>query len=144
MIVRRGPAAVLSLALSLAAVAMAPTATAVEGGPAKDDHVSLRSALAKDGAPCSHHSRARLRVVSEDDGVLLASGRVWTRGTNRWSWRFMHNADLSAHGKVKARPGKGEAFQVTRSMVNLVGPDHFVFRATNLKSGEICRVDVFY
>jgi hypothetical protein len=29
-------------------------------------------------------------------------------------------------------------------MVNLIGPDHFVFRAKNLKDGEVCRVDVFY
>jgi hypothetical protein len=123
---------------------MAPNAVAVEGGPAKDGHVSQRSSPVKDSAPCADGSRVRLKIVSEDDGVLIATGTVWTQGTDRWAWRFMHNSDLSAHGQVKAHPGKGPAFQVTRSMVNLIGPDHFVFRAENLKSGEVCRVDVFY
>lgn len=144
MIVRRGPAAVLSLSLGLAALAMAPTATATEGGPAKGDHVNLRTAPVKDGARCTDLSRSRLRVVSDDDGVLLATGMVWTQGTDRWAWRFLHNSDLSARGEAKAHSGKGLAFQVTRSMVNLIGPDHFVFRARNHTDGEVCRVDVFY
>jgi len=144
MIVRRGPAAVLSLSLGLAAVAVAPSATAVEGGPAEGGRVSPRSAPVKDTDPCSDESRTRLRITSDDSGVLLARGIVWTQGTDRWSWRFLHNSDLSAHGVAKAHPGKGQAFQVTRSMVNLIGPDHFVFRAENLKDGEVCRVDVFY
>ena len=144
MIVRRGPAAALSLALSLAALAMAPSATAVDGGSAEGDHVSARSAPVKDTKPCSDGSRTRLRIVSRDDGVLLAAGMVWTQGTDRWSWRFKHNSDLSAHGVVKARAGTGQAFRVARRMVNLIGPDHFVFRAKNLSDGETCRVDVFY
>lgn len=143
MIVRRGPAAVLSLGLGLAALSMGP-ATAVEGGPVKGDHVNQRSAAVKDTDSCSDQSTTRLRVGSEDSGVLVATGTVWTQGTDRWSWRFMHNSDLSAHGVAKAHRGKREAFQVTRSMVNLIGPDHFVFRAKNLKTDEVCRVDVFY
>jgi len=143
MIVRRGAAVVLSLGLGLAATAMAP-ATAVEGGPVKGGHVSQRTAPVKDTAPCSLQSTTRLRVSSEDSGVLVATGMVWTQGTDRWSWRFMHNSDLSAHGVAKAHRGKGQAFQVTRSMVNLIGPDHFVFRAKNVKDDEVCRVDVFY
>lgn len=143
MIVRRGAAVVLSLGLGLAASAMAP-ATAVEGGPVKGGHVSARTAPAKDTEPCSVQARTRLRVSSEDSGVLVATGLVWTEDTDRWSWRFMHNSDLSARGVAKASPGKGLAFQVTRSMVNLIGPDHFVFRAKNRKNDEVCRVDVFY
>ena len=144
MIVRRGLAAVLSLGLGAAVLTMASTATAGEGGPAKDGHVSARSAPVKDSAPCADVSRTRLRIVSDDDGVLDATGIVWTPGTDRWTWRFMHNSDLSARGEAKAHPGKGPAFQVTRSMVNLIGPDHFVFRAKNLVDDEVCRVDVFY
>ena len=143
MTVRHGPAVVLSLGLGLAALTMAQ-ATAVEGGPVKDGHVSQRSAPAKDTDPCSRQSTTRLRIDSEDSGVLVATGMVWTQGTDRWSWRFMHNSDLSARGVAKAHPGKGQAFQVTRSMVNLIGPDHFVFRAKNLQDSEVCRVDVFY
>jgi hypothetical protein len=143
MIVRRGPAVVLSLGLGLAACAMAP-ASAGEGGPVKGGHVSQRVEPAKDTETCARQSTTRLRVASQDSGVLVATGMVWTQGTDRWSWRFMHNSDLSARGVAKAHPGKGQAFQVTRSMVNLIGPDHFVFRAKNRKDGEVCRVDVFY
>src|SRR3569833_4489711 len=112
MIVRRGAAVVLSLGLGLAATVMAP-ATAVEGGPVKGGHVSQRTAQAKDTEPCSVQGTTRLRVASQDSGVLVATGMVWTQGTDRWSWRFMHNSALSARGVAKAHPGKGQAFQVT-------------------------------
>lgn len=131
MIVRRGPAVVLSLALMLAGVLGAPAANA-------------RASAVKDSASCSGHSTVRLRVVSEDDGVLRATGTVFAPGTDLWSWRFKHNDDVSAHGTVRAHRGPKRAFQVTRSMVNLIGPDHFVFWAENLADGEVCRVDVFY
>jgi hypothetical protein len=144
MIVRRALVALLSLGLSATTIAMAPSAGAVDPRSATDGHARRASAPTKDTEPCSGRSTTRLRVVSEDSGVLLARGMVWTDGTDKWSWRFKHNADVSAHGTVKAHPGRQRAFQVTRSMVNLIGPDHFVFRAENLASGEVCRVDVFY
>src|SRR3569833_2591880 len=58
MIVRRGAAVVLCLGLGLAATVMAP-ATAVEGGPVKGGHVSLRTAQAKDTEPCSVQGTTR-------------------------------------------------------------------------------------
>ncbi len=145
MIVRRRPAAMLGLGLSLAVLAVTPSASAEEDGPAKDDRASVRTAPTKDTDPCSEQSTTRLRVESEDDGVLRATGTVWTTGTARWDWRFKHNADLSARGAARAHQGGGRrVFHVTRKMVNLMGPDHFVFRAKNGTNGEVCRVDVFY
>ena len=145
MIVRRGPAAVvLCLALSVIGLATAPAAVAGGDPSAKGGHVALVISPIQDDAACSAGSRARLRVASKDNGVLVATGMVWAKGTDRWSWKFKHNSDVSAHGVTKAHRGSGRAFQVRRTMVNLIGPDHFVFRAENLANGETCRVDVFY
>lgn len=159
MIVRREPARLshlrllrlrlsqlsLGLVLSLTALTtVTPGAAAGDGRPAEDAQMSHRSSPAKDTNRCSGDSRTRLRVVSDENGVLLATGMVWTDGKSRWAWRFKHNSDLSARGVTKANPGKRAAIRVRRSMVNLIGPDHFVFRAKNLADGEVCRVDVFY
>ena len=146
MIVRRGPAAVaLSLALSTVGFVTAPTAVAAGDPSAQDGQAALvTTAPVKNTAACSDGSRVRLQVSSQDDGVLVAQGIVWTDGTNKWRWQFKHNSDVSAHGTSKASRGKGRAFQVRRTMVNLVGPDHFVFRAENLATGEVCRVAVYY
>ena len=145
MIVRRGPAAVaLTLGLSMVGLVTAPAAVAAGDPSAQDGHVALVAPPVKNTVSCSDDSRVRLQVSSQDDGVLVAQGMVWTEGTNKWQWQFKHNSDVSAQGTSKASRGKGRAFQVRRTMVNLVGPDHFIFRAENLATGEVCRVGVYY
>lgn len=146
MTVRRGPAIVLSLGLSAAAFAMAPTAIANDGRPAKDGQVVSGTAVAeaKDTDPCSAASKTRLRVETNEDGVMVATGMVWSDDGNLWDWRFKHNDDLSARGEIRADEDRDRSFKVTRNMVNLIGPDYIVFRAQNEANDEVCRVDLYY
>ena len=160
MIVRRGPAVVLSLALSAAAFAMAPTAMADDGGAAKDVRVSPRLPVGRDISDrvpagyafdgevetddCDQGSRVRVKVDTADDGHLVAAGIVFSDDGHVWSWKFKHNDDVSASGEVRADDDENKSFKIVRTMVNFVGPDSVVFRAEDQVSGEICKVDIYY
>lgn len=127
MFVRRSPAIVLSLALSAAALVLAPWAQASDGGTVKDDD------------PCSASSTNRLRVSLDDDGRLQVIGVVWSDDDDFWQWRFKHNGDVSAAGSVKANDDASRSFRIVRTMVDLPGTDGISFRAENQRTGEVCR-----
>ena len=127
MFVRRSPAIVLSLALSAAALALAPWAQASDGGTVKDDD------------PCSAGSTNRLRVSLDDDGRLQVVGVVWSDDDDFWQWKFKHNGDVSAAGSVKANDDTNRSFRIVRTMVDLAGTDGILFRAENQRTGEVCR-----
>ena len=129
MFVRRSPAIVLSLALSAAALALAPWAQASDGGTVKDDD------------PCSAGSTNRLRVSLDDDGRLQVVGVVWSGDDDYWQWKFKHNGDVSASGAVKANDNDdaSRSFRIVRTMVDLAGTDGITFRAENQNTGEVCR-----
>lgn len=131
MIVRRGLAIVLSLALSAAALALAPGAMAGDGEPAQD----------KD--PCEKTATVKLRVTPGDNGRFEAVGVVWTDDDDTWDWKMKHDGEVSADGSVKAEPGAGKSFKVTRSMINWPHEtDRFVFRAENRRTNEVCRAEL--
>jgi hypothetical protein len=160
MIVRRGPAVVLSLGLSAAAFAMAPTAIADDGGPAKDAPVSERIPIGRDisakvpagytfdgdaeSEACGQGSRVKVKVDTADDGHLVAAGIVFSDDGHLWSWKFKHNDDVSADGEVRADDDQNKSFKIVRTMVNFVGPDSVMFRAEDEASGEVCKVDIYY
>ena len=129
---RRGPAIVLSLVLSAAALVVAPGAMASDGGTAKDTD------------PCEKASKVKVRVDPYGDDRFEVTGIVYSSDDDTWSWRFKHEEDISAKGEAKADgDGEGRSFKVVRTMVNFPGAtDHIVFRAENENTGEVCRVDV--
>lgn len=131
MIVRRGLAIVLSLVLSAAALALAPSATAGDGEPAKDIN------------PCSSGATVKLRVAISDNARLLAAGTVWSNDDDTWSWKFKHDGDVSFDGDVQAKD-EDKSFKIVRKMVDFSGPDTIVFRAENNSTGEVCRVEVTF
>lgn len=149
MIVRRGPAIVLSLALSAAALAVAPSATAGDGGPAKDIGAGVPRGFeftdpATDKSSCEKaSSRAKLKVDADADGRLIVAGIVWSDDSDVWDWRLKHNDDLSDKGDVQAKDAD-KSFKIVRTMVNFNGPDYVVFRAQNTVTGEVCRADLYY
>lgn len=133
MFVRRGLAIVLSLVLSAAALALAPSATAGDGEPAKD----------KD--PCEKSSTVKLRVTPQDDGRFEVVGIVWTEDDDTWDWKMKHEGEVSADGSVKADPGADKSFKITRMMINWPDEtDSFVFRAQNRRTDEVCRASLVY
>lgn len=131
MTVRRGPAIVLSLVLSAAALAFAPSAVAGDGGTVKDVD------------SCSSSSTVKLKVTTIDNGRLEVTGVVWSDDEDVWDWRFKHNADDSAEGTVRAKDAD-RSFKIVRTMVNLDGPDSIVFRAQNRRTDEVCRASLYY
>ena len=131
MFVRRRLATVLTLGVSAAALVLAPSATAGGGEPATD----------KD--PCEKSSTVKLRVTPQDDGRFEVVGIVWSDDDDIWDWKMKHEGDVSAEGDVKAKDAD-KSFKITRTMVDFVGPDKFVFRADNRRTGEVCRAALTY
>jgi hypothetical protein len=136
MIVRRGPAVVLSLVLSAAALSVAP-ALAKDGGAAKDGPVN------KD---CSGNSSVRLNVKQTDGNSnrFDVIGAVFSNDDDVWSWKMKHNGDVSASDDVRARDDIDRSFRATRTMLDFYGTDDIVFRAENQRTGEVCRAYYAY
>lgn len=129
---RRGPAIVLSLVLSAAALVLAPGAGASDGGTAKDTN------------DCDGPSSVKIKADPNGSDRFDVTGVVYSSGDDTWSWRFSHDGDVSFKGESKADGDPdGRSFRVTRTMVNFSGAvDSFAFRAENEKTGEVCRVNV--
>jgi hypothetical protein len=136
MSVLRSLAFGLSFALSSAALVGVPSALASEGETAKID---LRAEPVKDVDPCEDASRVKLRVTAEPDGELEVVGVVYSEGEDSWTWKFKHDDDFSARGRVIAKEREVDrSFRIVRSMFNFDGPDLITFRAVNDATGELC------
>lgn len=138
MFVLRSLAVVLSFVLSAAALVGADVALASDGETAK---IAPGKTLEKCGGP----SKVKIRVTAEADGRLEVVGVVFSDGSDVWSWKFKHDGDFSASGRVLAKEREVDrSFRVARAMVNFAGPDVVTFRARNEATGELCNADLFY
>ncbi|GAB2454540.1 hypothetical protein GCM10027062_38710 [Nocardioides hungaricus] len=137
MIVRRSPAIVLGLALGAAALSVAP-ALAKDGGTTKD--------VQRDQCDPGTVSRAKLKVdLAEGNSTrLVVTGSVWSDDADVWDWKLRHNGEVSDDGRARGREETDLSFRVIRSMINFYGSDDIVFRAENLRTGEVCRVVISY
>ncbi|CAN5457279.1 hypothetical protein BH10ACT10_BH10ACT10_24830 [soil metagenome] len=82
--------------------------------------------------------------VGPEDGRLEVQGEVDSnRAGQTWRWRLVHDGSVSDRG-TRTTGGRSGSFEVRRVMVNLRGTDTFVFRAVNIRSGEVCRGTVNY
>jgi hypothetical protein len=89
------------------------------------------------GGSCSGSADWRMRAKSDDDRRIELRGRVFgTRSGQTWTWKIKHNGSVSAQGRAVTRDGY---FEVRRSLVDLAGVDHCVFRAERVRTGEVCR-----
>lgn len=136
MFIRRSPAIVLSLVLGAAALSGAP-ALAKDGGVTRDG---------VDRDPCGPDTatRAKLRVDTLDgnNNRLQVTGVVFSDDSDLWEWKLRHNGDISDEGRARGREDSDLAFRVNRTMLNFIGVDTVVFRAENLRTGEVCRAVV--
>jgi hypothetical protein len=140
MLVRRVPAIVLSLVLGAAALASAPIAFAGDGGNATD--------VQKDRDSCGPGTvtRAKLKVgtVENNNARLIVVGTVWSDDSDTWEWKLKHNGDVSDEGRARGSEDTDRSFRISRTMFNGYGIDDIVFRAENLRTGEVCRTYVDY
>ncbi len=143
MSVLRSLAFGLSLVLSSAALAGAPSALAGEGGTAKID---FRAAEPDQSfSPCSGTSRVKVKAAADADGRLEVVGVVFSGGEDVWSWKLKHNGDFSAKGEVRAKDREiDRSFRIVRSMINFVGTDVISFRAVNEATAEECNAELSY
>ena len=101
------------------------------------------SASAADGdvirrGNCSGTADWKLKA-SPENGRIEVEGEVDSnRVGQRWSWRILHNGDLSARG-TKTTVAPSGSFEVRRVVVNAKGADQIGFRARNVRSGQVCR-----
>lgn len=154
MIVRRGPAIVLSLVLGAAALATAPGAVASDGGPAKGERPARDIGASvpagfnftepeKETNACEKGAKVKLKVDTDADGRLVAAGVVWSDDDDVWDWKFRHNNELSDKGDIKAKDAD-KSFKIIRTMINFNGPDFVVFRAQNAVTDEVCRAELYF
>ncbi len=134
MIVRRSPAIVLSLALGAAALSVAP-ALAKDGGATKDGpRRCSNEAIVKVNTKRVEGNNYRVQVVAA----------VFSDDSDVWEWKFRRNGELVYDGRARGREDSDLAFRVSRSMIDFSGPDDIVFRAENLRTGEVCRITDSY
>ncbi|MBA2532469.1 MAG: hypothetical protein H0V23_10265 [Nocardioidaceae bacterium] len=101
------------------------------------------SAAAKDGdvireGQCSGASDWKLKA-SPENGRIEVEGEVDSnRNGQTWNWRIRHNGNVSARGTATTQAPSG-SFEVRRVLGNAAGTDSSGWRATNPRSGEVCR-----
>jgi hypothetical protein len=116
-----------AFALALTAVLATPGSGSASGG---DDEVQMSGS-------CSGTATWELRARSEDDQRIEVRATVdHTSSGQAWSWKIKHNGSVSATGRSVTRSGE---LEVRRSLVDLAGTDHCVFRAVRIRTGEVCR-----
>lgn len=123
-------AVMLSFVLGVAALVTAPLALARDG-----ESVDRRA--------CSEGSNTRIRVYVGDDGRLDVIGVVWSDDEDFWTWKMLHDGDVSANGEMRARDAD-RSLRIQRSMLNFSGPHDIAFRAVNNRTDEVCRVEVVF
>jgi hypothetical protein len=123
----RGVATALAVP-ALLMVAVAPPATA------GDDRIERNGS-------CSGRTDWKIKAKSDDGRIEVEAEVDSNRIGQTWSWKFKHNGNVFARGTSTTQAPSG-SFEVERKPANLAGTDRFVFRAVNLRSGEVCRAMV--
>jgi hypothetical protein len=136
MFIRRSPAIVLSFVLGAAALSGAP-ALAKDGGVTRDGPVRKS---------CSDNADVRLnsKPVENNNYRVQVIATVFSDDTDAWEWKLRRNGELVFEGRARGREDSDVAFRVLRTMIDFAGPDDVVFRAENLRTGEVCRNAISY
>lgn len=88
---------------------------------------------------CSADSSSWIMKAKHDDGRIELEFSVDSnRAGQTWAVRVTQNDRLVFSGE-KVTNQLNRRFSVDRRPANLRGTDHFVGRARNLKTGEVCR-----
>ena len=93
--------------------------------------------IEEDGA-CSSAASWIMKAKHDDGRIELEFSVDSNRAGQTWAVRVTQNDRLVFSGK-KVTNQLNRRFSVDRRPANLRGTDHFVGRARNLKTGEVCR-----
>ena len=87
---------------------------------------------------CARTTDWKLKV-GPDDGRLEVEGEIDSnRNGQSWNWLIRHNGTVAARG-TRTTVAPSGSFEVRRLLPNRPGADAIVFRATNPRTGEVCR-----
>lgn len=105
-------------------------------------------AMAKGGdvvrrGSCSGSADWKIKASPQDGRIEVESEVDSNVNGQTWTWTLNHNGSKSASG-TKTTTAPSGSFTVRRVLVDLKGADTLVFRATNSKSGQVCRASVTY
>jgi hypothetical protein len=90
---------------------------------------------------CSGSTDWKLKAKEEDGRIEVEAEIDSNRNGQTWSWKLVHNGDVTARGTKATRAPSG-SFEVRRLMVDLAGDDRIKIRASH--GGETCRGSVVY
>ena len=137
MFVRRGPAIVLSLVLGAAALLSVPSALASDGGARRTARPTRTPASGRRRLASSRSSPSTATAPPRGRSATVVQRRRRRRGTGS-----------SGHNGERLRPGRRPRARASidrlasgsrGTMLNFDGADDVVFRAENLRTGEVCR-----
>jgi hypothetical protein len=130
----RRPTTTLSLlaaqGVTVAALTAFVAAPAVAQG---DDDKEVRT-----NGSCSGSTSWKMKAKADDGRIEVESEVDSNKVGQNWNWKLKDNGALVSSGSSKTT-GPSGSFEVERKPANRAGTDHFVFRAVNPKSGEVCR-----
>jgi len=125
---------------ALAVVGAMSAATAATGLSAAGAATAARSANVTKA--CSKASTANLQVQREDSGMLSVDmGVDMARHVSAVPWRIAGYDNGRRIESATVRTISDGSFSVTRLIAPLGGTNRVVFFATNLKTGETCRLN---
>lgn len=87
---------------------------------------------------CPQGTHWQLKAKGEDGRIEVELEIDSNQSGQSWTWRLLHNGDVSSHGTSVTRSPSG-SFEVRRTMVNAAGTDAVGFTAHNAGSGESCK-----
>jgi hypothetical protein len=129
--------ALAALLMTLPLVATAP-ASARHGADDGATHVQGGggASTARSGS-CSGSTDWRIKA-RPDDGRLEVEAEIDSNHRGQtWRWVLRHDGHVVARGR-SVTAGRSGSFQVERRTRNAAGADALRFRATNVRSGEVC------
>ncbi len=86
---------------------------------------------------CSGSTDWKLKAKPEDGRIEVEAEIDSSVNGQVWTWRILHNGDVSAKGRATTKPPSG-SFEVKRLLVNVAGTDAIGIRSTNTVTHETC------
>jgi len=90
---------------------------------------------------CSASTDWTMKAKADDGRIEVEAEIDGNRVGQDWHWKLKQNRAVVASGSSRTKAPSG-SFTVERKPANHAGTDHFVFRAVNPRSGEVCRATV--
>ena len=124
----------VAAALAVPALTFAALAAPANASGGDDDRVERTG-------NCTGGTDWKIKAKSDDGRIEVEAEVDSNRVGQSWSWKFKHNGTVFSRGTSTTKAPSG-SFEVERKPANLAGTDHFVFRAVNPRSGEVCRATI--